>query len=360
MSRLQKLRQKLRQQGLDALVIAQPQNRRYLSGFSGSTGWLLISNSTACLAVDFRYVEQAKQESQDFEIIHVRGDVADWLPKLASDMGSKKIGFEADQITFATYQRICKMINSGHYQLQFIPTTGLVESLRAVKEPEELRLVAEAAKLADDTFEYAKSILHVGMTEKAIAWELEKFLREKGSEALPFDIIVASGPNAALPHAKPSERFIGKGEPILIDIGARVNGYCSDLSGTLHLGDTDRTFNRIYDIVLGTQLTAMATIVAGMSGEQADHLARTIVEQSGYGESFGHGLGHGVGLEPHELPRLGPNSADILTDGMVFTIEPGVYIPGWGGIRIEDTVTIENGKVKALTKAERIANINRG
>ncbi len=357
MSRLQKLRQNLTKQELDVLVVSQPQNRRYLSGFTGSTGWLFISNSNACLAVDFRYVEQAKKESPDFEIVHVKGDVANWLPKLTSDLGFKKTGFEADQVPFAAYQQICKMISDGHYQLQFIPTTGLVESLRAVKEPEEFKFITEAAKLADAALEYTKSIICARVTEKDIAWELEKFLHEKGSEAVPFDIIVASGPNAALPHAKPSDRVICKGEPVVIDIGARVNGYCSDLSRTLCFGDKDKTFSKIYDIVLGAQLTAVATIGAGMSGDQADRLARTIVEQSEYGDAFGHGLGHGVGLEAHESPRLGPNSSDILFDGMVFTIEPGIYIAGWGGVRIEDTVIIENGKVKALTKAERTANI---
>jgi Xaa-Pro aminopeptidase len=358
-SRLQKLRQSLRQEELDVLVVSQPENRRYLSGFTGSTGWLLISDSNASLAVDFRYVEQAKKEAPDFEVIHTKGDMANWLPKLASDLGFKKIGFEANQFPFASYHQLCKTISNGngHYQLQLIPTTGLVESLRAIKEPKELEFIIEAVKLADAAFEQAKVIIHPGITEADLAWELEKFLREKGSESIPFNIIVASGSNSALPHAKPSERPILKGEPVVIDIGARVNGYCSDLSRTLFLGKEDKTFSKIYDIVLSAQLTALATIRANMSGEQADRLARTIVEQAGYSDAFGHGLGHGIGLEAHESPRLGPNSSDLLTEGMIFTIEPGIYIAGWGGIRIEDTVMMENGKVKSLTKADKIANI---
>lgn len=357
MSRLQKLRQSLIKQELDALVVSQPQNRCYLSGFTGSTGWLLITNSNASLAVDFRYAEQAKIESPDFEIAHIKGDITNWLPKLASDMGFKRTGFEADHVPFAAYQEICKMIHDGHYQLQLIPTTGLVESLRAVKEPEELDFITEAAKLADAAVEYAKSIICPGVTEKEIAWELEKFLRETGSEAVPFDIIAASGHNSALPHAKPSDRVLRKAEPVVIDIGARVKGYCSDLSRTFFLGNEDKTFIKIYDIVLGAQLTALATIGAGMSGDQADRLARTIVEQSGYGDSFGHGLGHGVGLEAHELPRLGTNSSDILVEGTVFTVEPGIYVTSWGGVRIEDTVLMKDGKVKTITRAEKIANI---
>jgi len=356
-SRLQKLRQSLAHQELDTLLVSQSENRRYLSGFTGSAGWLLISASNAFLAVDFRYVEQAKSQAPDFEIIHIKGDVANWLPKLASDLGFKKIGFEADKTPFATYHQLCNAINDSHYQLQLIPTTGLVESLRVVKEPEELESIIEAVNLADTALEYAKSVIRPGATEREIAWKLEKFLREKGSEPMPFDIIVASGPNSALPHANPSERVILKGEPVVIDMGARVNGYCSDLSRTLFLGEEDKTFSKIYDIVLGAQLTALATIEVGMSGDQADQLARTVINQANYGEAFGHSLGHGVGLESHESPRIGPGSSDLLVDGMVFTVEPGIYITGWGGIRIEDTVVLENGKTKALARTGKIASI---
>ena len=356
MSRLEKLRQSLTRQELDVLVVSQPENRRYISGFTGSAGWLLISNSNAALAVDFRYVEQAKKESPNFEVVNIKGDIINWLPKLTSDLGFRKVGFEADQIPFATYPQLCKTISDGHYQVQLIPTTGMVESIRAVKEPDEVKLIVEAVKLADDAFDHAKSVIRPGVTEKEIAWELEKFLREKGSEAVPFDIIVASGPNAALPHAKPSERVILENEPVVIDLGARVNGYCSDLSRTFFLGAENKTFSKIYDIVLGAQLTALAAIEVGMNGDQADRLARTVIEQADYKDAFGHGLGHGIGLGTHESPRLGPNSSDLLVDRMVFTIEPGIYITGWGGVRIEDTAVMENGKVKALTKAEKITN----
>jgi Xaa-Pro aminopeptidase len=356
-SRLQRLQQNLSQQELDVLIVSQPENRRHLSGFTGSAGWLLISASNAFLAVDFRYVEQAKKEAPAFDVVHVKGDLVNWLPKLFSDSGFKKVGFEADQVPFAVYQQLCKTVGDGNYQIQLIPTSGIVESVRAVKEPEEIEFITEAVKLADAAFDHAKSTIHPGVSEKEIAWELERFLRERGSEPMPFDIIVASGANAALPHAKPSEKVILKNEPVVIDLGARVNGYCSDLSRTFFLGDEDKTFSKIYDIVLGAQLTALAAIMAGMSGDQADRLARTVVEEAGYGDAFGHGLGHGVGLGAHESPRLGPNSSDLLIDGMVFTIEPGIYIVGWGGVRIEDTVVMESGKVKALTKAEKKANI---
>jgi len=356
-SRLEKLRYSLAQKELDVLVVSQPENRRYLSGFTGSAGWLFISKSIASLAVDFRYIEQAKKEAPDFDVIHVKGDMVAWLPKFLSDFGFKKAGLEADQVPFATYKKLSRTINDDGYQLDLIPASGLVESIRAIKEPDELKFITEAVELADAAFDQAKSILRPGMTEKEVAWALEKFLREKGSQAVPFDIIVASGHNAALPHAKPSEQLIFKNVPVVIDLGARVNGYCSDLTRTFIMGDGDKTFFKIYDIVLGAQLTALATIGAGINGDQADSLARTVIEQAKYGNGFGHGLGHGVGLETHESPRLGPNSSDLLVDGMVFTIEPGIYVTSWGGVRIEDTVVMENGKVKSLTRADKKANI---
>ncbi len=352
--RLRRLRQSLTKQDFDVLLVSKPANRRYLSGFTGSTGWLFISASRAVLSVDFRYVEQAKQETPDFEIVHIRGDVTSWLPKLVSDIGGKKVGFEADQMLFSTYQQLCNNTS----QMQFVPITGLVEHLRMVKDTQELDLIAKAVNIADKAIDHAKSVICPGKTEKDIAWELEKFLREQGSETLPFDVIVASGSNSALPHARPSGKHIFGNEPIVIDIGARINGYCSDLSRTLYLGNKDKTFSKIYDTVLGAQLTGLATIISGMSGYEADKLSRTVIEQAGYGEVFGHGLGHGVGLETHEAPHLGPNSADILADGMVFTIEPGVYIPGWGGVRIEDTVVAENGKIRSLARADKIASIH--
>jgi Xaa-Pro aminopeptidase len=356
-SRLQRLRQSLAQQELDAFIVSQSENRRYLSGFTGSAGWLLISDSNSFLAVDFRYVEQAEREAADFDVVHVKGDLANWLPKFTSDSGFKKVGFEADNVPFAVYQQLCETLGDDR-QTQLIPTSGLVESVRAMKEPEEIEFITEAVKLADAAFGHAKSAIRLGVSEKDIAWELERFLRESGSEPMPFDIIVASGPNAALPHAKPSEKVVLENEPVVVDLGARVNGYCSDLSRTFFLGGEDKTFSEIYDIVLGAQLTALAAIASGISGDQADRLARAVIEQAGYGDAFGHGLGHGVGLGAHESPRLGPGSSDLLVDGMVFTVEPGIYVAGWGGVRIEDTVVMENGKVKTITRAEKVANIS--
>ena len=228
-----------------------------------------------------------------------------------------------------------------------------MEGLRCIKEADELELIIKAVELTDTAFEQAKLIIQPGVTEKEAAWEIEKFLRQSGSEGIAFDIIVASGPNSALPHAKPTEGTINRNEPVLIDMGARIRGYCSDFSRTFCLGEPDKVLSKMYNVVLEAQLTAIEGTKSGMTAAEADLMGRNIIEQAGYGGAFGHGLGHGVGLEVHESPRLAPDSSDVLADGMVFTIEPGIYIPGFGGVRIEDMVVLEKGKVKKLTKSPK-------
>jgi len=351
--RLRKLRNAIAERELDAFLISQPENLRYLSGFTGSSGWLLISGQNAILATDFRYVEQAKGESPDFEIIQTKQELRDWLPGLVSDLGWHKLGFEANFISYDTYHKLSEAIKTRQVNLELVPTTGIVEQLRSIKEPEELGFITKAVELAEAAFEQAKTLIRPGITEKEAAWEIEKFLRQEGSEGMPFEIIVASGTNSALPHAQPTEKIIRSAEPVLIDMGARISGYCSDLSRTLLLGDTDKILWEIHDIVLKAQTTAIERVESGMAASQADRLARSVVEQAGYGDAFGHNLGHGVGLAVHELPTLGPNSSDSLTDGMVFTIEPGIYLAGQGGVRIEDMVVLENGKARVLTKAKK-------
>jgi len=336
---------------LDGILISQPENRHYLSGFDGSAGFLLVTAKDTILATDFRYLEQAKTQAPDYEIFRITNDVAAWFPELVTGANLRRLGFEAGHVTFAMYRRLIEALDKS--QLRLVPVNGLVESLRAIKEPEETELITKAVEIADSAIEYIRDIIHIGMSEKEIAWEIEKFMREKGSQSLPFDIIVASGPNTALPHVKPSPRAIQSGEPVIIDIGARVGGYSSDLSRTICLGTADNTFNKVYDTVLGAQLTAMATIKEGMTGEEADSLARAVIEEAGYGEAFGHGLGHGIGLAPHELPRLGLDSSERLVDGMIFTIEPGIYLTGWGGVRIEDVVIMESGKIRVISKVKK-------
>ena len=353
MTRLQKLRASIAEKGLDALLISQLENVRYLSGFTGSSGWLLISKKEHILATDFRYVEQAKGESPDFQVFQTKRELRDWFPGLVSDLGWRKLGFEASSVSYDGHYKLSEAIRTGQASLELVPTTGLVEHLRSVKEPGELALITKAVELGDAVFKQAKAIIHPGITEKEAAWEIEKCFREEGSEGVAFEIIVASGPNAALPHARPSERAIASGEPVVIDMGARIGGYCSDLTRTLFLGEASKAMGRIYDIVLKAQTAAIEGVQSSMEAAHADQLARGVIEQAGYGESFGHGLGHGVGLAVHELPTVGPASTGSLADGMIFTIEPGIYLPGQGGIRIEDIVVLENGRARVLTGAEK-------
>jgi len=351
-NRLQKLRQRFTEKEIDAILISQPENRYYLSGFNGSSGYLLITPQDAILATDFRYTEQARVQAPDYDVYQINNNMTDWIPELIAKLALRKLGFEAGHITFARYRQLTDVLKPA--SLKLIPVDGLVESLRVIKEPEEIEFITKAAAITDLAIERIEELIHPGMTEKEAAWEIEKFLREQGSESLPFEAIVASGPNSALPHAKPSLRTICAGEPVVVDIGARCGGYSSDLSRTICLGASDDTFKKVYDTVLGAQLTTLAIIKEDMTGNEADSLARTAIEQAGYGQAFGHALGHGVGLASHEAPRLGPGSTDLLGAGMVFTIEPGIYLNGWGGVRIEDLVTIDNGRVKVISQARKV------
>ena len=350
-NRLQRLCQRLAEKEIDGILVSQPENRYYLSGFDGSAGFLLITPQNKILATDFRYIEQAQRQAPDYKIFPISGGILNWLPGLVADLGLKRLGFEAGHITFALHQQLTDILKPS--RLKLVPQDGLIESLRVIKEPEEIELITKAVEITDNALEYIEDRIHIGMSEKEVAWEIEKFLRENGSEPIPFDIIVASGPNSALPHAKPSSRTIQPGEPVIIDIGARVGGYSSDLSRTICLGTADDTFNKVYDTVLKAQLAAIAAIKKGMTGGEIDDVARMAIKQAGYGEAFGHGLGHGIGLAPHEQPRLGPNSPDKLAAGMVFTIEPGIYLTGWGGVRIEDVVVMEEGKIRIISKARK-------
>jgi Xaa-Pro aminopeptidase len=350
---LQQLRGRFAEKEIDAIFITQAENRRYLSGFHGTAGYLMITPQKAVLATDFRYTEQAVAEAPDFEILRIANNLADWFPGLTGEIGIKRLGFEAVDVSFNLHRQLNDALKKKKASARLVPVNGLVESLRAVKEPGEIELIRRAAAIADIAYDSVEERIRSGMTEKQVAWEMEKCLRENGSQALPFEIIVASGPQAALPHAKPSDRVISEGEPVVIDMGARFGGYASDLTRTVCIGKADDTFRKVYKTVLDAHTAAMAIISEGMAGDRADSAARKVIETAGYGEAFGHSLGHGVGLAAHELPRLGPGSREPLTEGMVFTVEPGIYLSGWGGVRIEDTAVMEKGKAKAISKARK-------
>ena len=354
--KLQKLRQRIEQEELDAILISSPENRRYMSGFTGSAGWLLISRDDATLATDFRYVEQAGNQAPDFHIKRIQRGLG-WFPEWTAEHGVKRIGFESTDVTFSVHEAFLKAAaeeeTTNHPEL--LPTKGIVEELRVYKDADELALLTKAIEIADEAIDEVAPQIEPGITEEAVAWELEKAMRERGAEMISFDTIVGAGPNGALPHHRADESVIKQGDAIVIDMGAKYEGYCSDLTRTVFVGEPDDKFRKIYDIVLQAQLAAEEQVTAGMSGKDADAIARDIIADAGHGDDFGHSLGHGVGLAVHEFPHLGPTAEeDTLEDGMVFTIEPGIYLPGWGGVRIEDIVVLENGRARVISKAKKL------
>ncbi|MEA3345161.1 MAG: Xaa-Pro peptidase family protein [Chloroflexota bacterium] len=353
--RLTQLRQKLAEQELDAILITQPENRRYLSGFTGSDGVLIISAEAAYLATDFRYYEQVERQAPEFTLAKVEGKFPPRLAELISELGAQRVGFESTHVTVDQHQQWAEAAACALQGecFELVPTKGIVEELRAVKDNGELAAIQQAVKLSDAALAHIVEWLRPEMTEKEVAWELEAFMRTHGAEAVAFNPIVGSGPNGAMAHVEPSDRRIQEGEPIVIDLGARVDGYCSDLTRTICVGEPQERFCQIYAVVLEAQEAAEGAMRAGLKGSTVDAIARDLIETAGYGEHFGHSLGHGVGLAIHEGPRISKTSEDELQAGMVVTIEPGIYIEGWGGVRIEDLAVVEEQGVDVLTTAPK-------
>ena len=342
--------------GLDALLVTNGQNRRYVSRFTGSAGWVLVGAEVASLATDFRYWEQAESEAAAFAVYKQQGAAAEWVPGFVEALGRRKVGFEAGDVSVAGHKQLRDLIAAmpPDERPALVQTEGLVEKLRAVKDAEEIAALERAARLGDEAFGAVAGRIEPGWSEQRVAWEIERYAREHGAEAMSFATIVGGGAWGAMPHAHPREEPIVAEEPIVIDMGVVVEGYCSDMTRTIVVGEGDAKFAEIYEIVLTAQETAEATIEVGMTGAQAHQIAQEIITEAGYGERFGHGLGHGVGLEIHEQPRLGGTSEDVLAEGMVITVEPGIYLPGWGGVRIEDMGVLENGRYRNFTTAPKL------
>ena len=350
--RVARLAAQLPEKELDAILISSPQNRRYLSGFTGSAGYLFITPRRQALFTDSRYTEQAGHQSPHFEVIQIKPGL-DWLMDTLSETCVKRVGFESDNMTVASYNRLLDAIKEKKdlAGLSLIATSGITDELRVFKDQDELAQLQKAIDASDRAMEAVCPTIQAGMTEKDVAWRMEVAMREFGADNLSFNTIVASGPNGAMPHHRADDTVIQAGVPIVIDMGAQVNGYCSDITRTVVVGEPDEMFHKIYNIVLGSQLTAINTVRPGLTGEECDALARDIIAEAGYGENFGHSLGHGVGLAVHENPRVGPTAENVLEPNMVFTIEPGIYLPGWGGVRIEDIVILGDEGATPLSKA---------
>jgi Xaa-Pro aminopeptidase len=354
--RLERARARIAELGLDGLLVTAPTNRRWVSGFTGTAGVVLVTAHSAVVATDSRYYEQVGVEATACTLLRANGAMSEWVPLLLEGLGGKQVGFEPADMTIARYeewtQAVAALPETSRPML--VPAPLAIEALRIVKDAEELDAITRAVLLGDAACEHAMTIAAPGMTEKQLAWEIHRSAIEGGADDLSFETIIASGPWGALPHARPRDVALESDQGVVMDLGTKVAGYCSDLTRTVYLGTPDEQFRRIYDVVLTAQLMAEERIEAGMTGQQAHEIAATVIREAGYGEYFGHGLGHGVGLDIHEAPRLGPRSQDVLGDGQVVTVEPGIYIPGWGGVRIEDQCVMERGRLRRLSTASKL------
>ena len=365
--RLDRIREALDEAKLDALMISAPgeehlgeEARYYASGFTGSTAVVLVTRDRAIIAADFRYTEQAERECvpRGFEVFKALEGRKQWWPKFVQEagIGGKRVGIATHVVTYAGRLSLTSLSQTlkAAERPKWLPAPDILNRLRVRKDEDELRLLQAAIDISDRAFEQLEAEI-VPETSELIAAEIfARNVKAEGGDDISFETIVAGGPNGAMPHARPTPENVGADRPIVIDMGAKFGGYCSDLTRTIFLGEPDAKFREIYGIVYEAQQTAIEGIEPGMKTRAAHQLAQDVIDKAGYGERFGHGLGHGVGLAVHEDPYLGKSGEGTLEEGMVFTIEPGIYLPGWGGVRIEDIVVLENGKARVMSKARKL------
>ncbi len=345
--RREKLLEKLAPYEVDGMLTFSPENRRYMTGFSGSSGYVLITQDETLLLTDSRYKEQAVKEATESEVqMH---DV-NWMSSLREQVQRKQVrrlGFEPNSVTFHLHQELSKELPG----VMLVPVDQMIDQVRMIKEPSEIEIMQVAAQIADAAFTHITEWIRIGVTERDIALELYVTMQKHGASGISFDTIVASGERSSMPHGVASDRIIQKGDFITLDFGALYKGYASDLTRTVLIGEASDRQREIYSIVYEAQGRALNAICAGMTGREADTVAREIIRIAGYGENFGHSLGHGLGLAVHEAPRLAQQSQDVLQEGMVVTVEPGVYLSGFGGVRVEDDIVVTKNGSYRLTQS---------
>ena len=358
-NRLLQLGKSLSDKNVDTFMVMIEENRRYLSGFTAqdtqfdeSAGALFITNTKLILATDSRYELQASNESPLYDIVCCKKGLDRELANILRTLKTKRLSFESIRMSYMQYKKIFDQLKSDDLRIELVPTDNIVENLRVIKEEGEIKEIKKALSIAESIFTKFINILKPGMTEKEAVWAIEKGMREAGADSLSFPSIAASGPNSALPHAIPGNRKLKMHEPILFDWGAKLNGYSSDISRTLVLGRPDDTFKKVYKTVLDAQAMAIDAIRPGISGKSIDKIARDHIEKMGFKGRFGHGLGHGTGLAVHERPRLSPLKDTKLEPQMVFTVEPGIYLPGWGGVRLENMVVVRENGAEVLNRTD--------
>ncbi|MDR3288506.1 MAG: Xaa-Pro peptidase family protein [Peptococcaceae bacterium] len=349
MSRLLAVRQAMRQEAVDAFVVMNPANVRYLSRFTGSTATLLITLEQAFLLTDSRYIEQAKLQAGEYQTLDTEGETFRALGLLAAPAPWERIAFEGTSITFEDYGRLSAALKGK----ELCSHSSLIKRLRSVKDEGEIALIRQAVALADQAFAHLLRTLAVGQTEAEISLALEFHMRQAGASGGAFEFIVASGWRSAMPHGVASPKKTAPGELLTLDFGAVYEGYCSDMTRTLCLGIATEQQREIYEIVLAANKAGIAAIKPGIKGREVDAAARKLIADAGYGAYFGHGLGHSLGLEIHEGPSLNKSEEQTLEPGMVVTVEPGIYLPSWGGVRIEDLVLVTERGGEVLTQAPK-------
>ncbi len=345
----ERLEAKLAERELDRMLVTDLTNVRYLTGFTGTNGACVCGPGVRHFLTDFRYTERAAAEVEGWETATLSGD---WLGGIAERLQGRT-GFEDDQMSVRLLRKLKEKLADG---VEMVAAGGAVEELRRVKDAGELAAIEEASKLADEVWRWSVERGLAGRSEREVARAAEARIREQGGDP-SFPAIVAAGPNGALPHAEPGEREIGRGELVVFDMGAKLDGYCSDGTRTYATGDPGEEAVAVYELVRGAQAAALEAIRPGVKGEDVDRVAREAIEAAGHGERFGHGLGHGVGLEVHEGPRLSPRSDDVLAAGEVVTVEPGVYLPGRLGVRIEDLVVVAEDGLRNLSSLPKALQV---
>ncbi|WP_394119817.1 M24 family metallopeptidase [Planococcus donghaensis] len=346
--KLQKLRTEMKRRDVEAVLVTSPFNLRYITEFTGTAGLALVTQDKAVFITDFRYTEQASVQVKEFEVVQAKKNLMDEAVQAIDSLSIKTLAFEQDYMTYATALQYKEKV-----EVEMEPISNLIEKIRMVKTPEEVAVLKAAAKIADDAFEHICGFIRPGLTELDVSNELEFFMRKQGATSSSFDVIVASGLRSALPHGVATDKVIEDGDMITLDFGALYNGYISDITRTVAVGEPSAQMKEIYDIVLKAQELGVEKIGPGMSGIEADAIARDFIKSKGYGEAFGHSTGHGIGLEVHESPGLSFRSETILEPGMAVTVEPGIYLPGVGGVRIEDDILITESGNERLTNSTK-------
>ncbi|MGN1386852.1 MAG: M24 family metallopeptidase [Bacillus sp. (in: firmicutes)] len=348
MMRLTALRTILDENDIDGILITNGINRRYITGFTGSAGTVLVTKTAAHLLVDSRYITQASDQAKDFTVKEINRNLFyEEIVNIVKRMGVNKLGFEQKHISFYEYSQLCEYL-----PVELVPLSGVVEKMRTIKTEDEITLIKTAAEISDSAFAHILSVIRAGMTEIEIANELELHMRKLGATS-SFDMIIASGLRSALPHGVASEKVIESGDIVTLDFGAYYKGYCSDMTRTIAVGEPSLQIKEIYSIVNRALENALNGIKAGIRGKEADALTRDVINEAGYGSFYGHGTGHGIGLYIHEDIFMSSTCEDLVEVGMVLTVEPGIYIPGVGGVRVEDDIIVRENGIETITKSSK-------